>query len=71
MTTKQGIVSSMTSLAFHYVEHMSSPYRTRPVQSHGASGAVYGCLSFFAACYPRTTFLLFFVVPVPAWVRLL
>ncbi len=34
----------------------------------GASGAVYSLLAFYAACFPRSTFLLFFVVPVPAWV---
>lgn len=35
--------------------------------AHGASGATYGAISFFAAAFPRETFLLFFVVPVPAW----
>ncbi|KAL8281100.1 hypothetical protein RQP46_006458 [Phenoliferia psychrophenolica] len=28
----------------------------------GASGAVYGVLSYFAAAFPRTTFLIFFVL---------
>ncbi|KDN39545.1 rhomboid-domain-containing protein [Tilletiaria anomala UBC 951] len=35
--------------------------------SHGASGSVYAILSTFACMSPRTTFLLFFVIPIPAW----
>ncbi|GAA5820242.1 hypothetical protein JCM11251_005541 [Rhodosporidiobolus azoricus] len=35
--------------------------------AHGASGAVFGAASFFACAFPREKFLLFFVVPVPAW----
>lgn len=38
------------------------------VPFQGASGATYGTIAFFAAAMPRATFLLFFVVPVPAWV---
>lgn len=56
-----GVVSSATSMLFAKMNNQ------RFYQSHGASGAVYGTISFFAAAYPRTTFLLFFVVPVPAW----
>lgn len=59
----QGVVSSAISLAFSRFSTPQNPW----YQSHGASGAVYGTIAFFAAAYPRTTFLLFFVVPVPAW----
>lgn len=59
-----GVLSSIFSLAVHrFVERRPNPMYA----SHGASGAVYGLLSFYAACFPRSTFLLFFVVPVPAW----
>lgn len=33
----------------------------------GASGAISGVLSFFAMANPRSTILMFFVVPMPAW----
>ncbi|KZO92212.1 hypothetical protein CALVIDRAFT_469081, partial [Calocera viscosa TUFC12733] len=42
----------------------------QPGYSVGASGAVYSCLSMFAFMYPRTQFLLFFILPVPAWLCL-
>ncbi|KZT58751.1 rhomboid-domain-containing protein, partial [Calocera cornea HHB12733] len=35
--------------------------------SLGASGAVYACLSLFGLMFPTTKFLIFFVLPVPAW----
>ncbi|CDU26052.1 related to PCP1-mitochondrial serine protease [Sporisorium scitamineum] len=35
--------------------------------SHGASGSVYAIMSVFACVRPRATFLVFFVVPAPAW----
>ncbi|GAA5863302.1 hypothetical protein JCM3774_000849 [Rhodotorula dairenensis] len=58
-----GITSSTVSLLFnHFVNRQNPNYA-----AHGASGATYGAISFFAAAFPRETFLLFFVVPVPAW----
>eukprot|EP01132_Coremiostelium_polycephalum_P003851 gene3851-4798_t len=41
----------------------------RPQQVHalGASGAINGVLAAFACLYPRATFLIFGIVPVPAW----
>ncbi|KAM0791267.1 hypothetical protein ACM66B_005743 [Microbotryomycetes sp. NB124-2] len=57
-----GMISSCVSLLASKLSH-SSPF----YQSHGASGAVYGTLACFATMFPTTTFLLFFVVPVPAW----
>ncbi|GAA5874838.1 hypothetical protein JCM16303_003002 [Sporobolomyces ruberrimus] len=57
-----GLSASTFSLLFnHYVTQ--NPYYA----AHGASGATYGTIAFFAAAMPRATFLLFFVVPVPAW----
>ncbi|KAG2219359.1 hypothetical protein INT45_011267 [Circinella minor] len=34
--------------------------------SLGASGAVMGITTFYACAFPRTTFLLFFIIPMPA-----
>ncbi|GAA5996649.1 rhomboid family intramembrane serine protease [Rhodotorula paludigena] len=57
-----GVTASTFSLLVnHFITR--NPYYS----AHGASGATYGAISFFAACFPRETFLLFFVVPVPAW----
>ncbi|GAA6063385.1 hypothetical protein JCM10212_001484 [Sporobolomyces blumeae] len=57
-----GLSASTFSLLFnHFVTQ--NPYYA----AHGASGATYGAIAFFAAAMPRATFLLFFVVPVPAW----
>ena len=46
--------------------------RTRPsasldVPAQGASGSAMACTALFACLYPRSQFLLYFVVPVPAW----
>ncbi|KAM0753091.1 rhomboid-domain-containing protein [Meredithblackwellia eburnea MCA 4105] len=57
-----GISSSVVSLLFNHFTGGNPSY-----SSHGASGAVYGVMTMFAAAYPRTTFLIFFVVPAPAW----
>jgi membrane associated rhomboid family serine protease len=38
--------------------------------SEGASGAIYASLAFYGALFPNTTFLLFFIVPMPAWVMI-
>ncbi|BGP16302.1 hypothetical protein JCM10213_006459 [Rhodosporidiobolus nylandii] len=57
-----GLVSSTFSALFaRYIAQ--NPYYS----AHGASGAVFGCASFFACAFPREKFLLFFVLPVPAW----
>ncbi|KAI0049583.1 rhomboid-domain-containing protein [Auriscalpium vulgare] len=54
-----GIIASLTSLAWH---------RSGPdYSSHGASGAIYAVISFFACVAPNTKFLIFFVIPCPAW----
>ncbi|UZJ53923.1 hypothetical protein CBS101457_003243 [Exobasidium rhododendri] len=38
-----------------------------PGYSHGASGSIYAVLTTFACVQPRATFLLFVVIPAPAW----
>lgn len=58
-----GIAANIASLTFNQISQPNNPY----FASHGASGAVYGCLSYFAATNPRATFLIFFVIPAPAW----
>lgn len=59
-----GIFSALTSLWWQ----SRKPGRT--FGSEGASGAIYGCMAFFGTMFPRSTFLLFFVVPMPAWALL-
>ncbi|GAA5897252.1 hypothetical protein JCM8208_003770 [Rhodotorula glutinis] len=57
-----GVTASAFSLVVNHFVTQNPFYA-----AHGASGATYGAISFFACAFPRTTFLLFFVVPVPAW----
>ncbi|PAV20701.1 rhomboid-domain-containing [Pyrrhoderma noxium] len=56
-----GLACSFVSLFFH--KGMSQ----RGGAADGASGAIMAVMSFFACVSPQTKFLLFFVVPVPAW----
>ncbi|KAH8113411.1 rhomboid-domain-containing protein [Phellopilus nigrolimitatus] len=56
-----GISCSVLSLL------LNQSLRKREGSSHGASGAIYAVTSFFACVSPQTKFLIFFVVPVPAW----
>ncbi|EGO27384.1 hypothetical protein SERLADRAFT_382112 [Serpula lacrymans var. lacrymans S7.9] len=59
-----GILSGLTSLSWNdLVKH-------HPIASHGASGAIYAIAAYFACALPRATFLIFFVIPCPAWVFL-
>ena len=37
------------------------------VQAYGASGAIAGVVVLYALNFPRRTLLLFFVIPIPAW----
>lgn len=41
---------------------------TGPVGMYGASGAIAGVVILFALNFPNRTLLLFFVIPMPAWV---
>ncbi|KAG1874646.1 hypothetical protein DFJ58DRAFT_721643 [Suillus subalutaceus] len=56
-----GIASSVTSLVWNRF------YKHESISSHGASGAILATIAFYACAFPRTTFLIFFVVPCPAW----
>lgn len=59
-----GISSSLASLAWNtFVRHEN-------VSSHGASGAIMATIALYACAFPRNTFLIFFVIPCPAWVFL-
>ncbi|KAI9510432.1 rhomboid-domain-containing protein [Russula earlei] len=53
-----GVFASLASLAWN---------KHRNYHSHGASGAIYALASFFAFAVPNARFLLFFVLPMPAW----
>ncbi|KAI0069030.1 rhomboid-domain-containing protein [Artomyces pyxidatus] len=54
-----GVISSLASLQWHKGK--------RDYSSHGASGAIYAVISFYACVSPRTTFLIFGLIPCPAW----
>lgn len=59
-----GISSSLASVAWNtFVRH-------EPVSSHGASGAIMATIALYACAFPNNTFLIFFVIPCPAWVFL-
>ncbi|EIN10674.1 rhomboid-domain-containing protein [Punctularia strigosozonata HHB-11173 SS5] len=55
-----GIISSAVSLAWS-----AKAGRDRP--SQGASGAIYSIVSYFACNFPRASFLIFGIIPCPAW----
>ncbi|KAI0650046.1 hypothetical protein C8Q79DRAFT_363814 [Trametes meyenii] len=58
-------VSSLTGIAWrNYNQSSTRPQRSG---SHGASGAIYSVVSFFACVAPTATFGLFGIIPVPAW----
>ncbi|WFD03258.1 rhomboid protease [Malassezia obtusa] len=67
-----GLAASLTGIVWPYIvdpilhgEHKSLG-RRRYGLSLGASGSVYALLSAFASLRPHATFLVFYVVPVPA-----
>ncbi len=60
-----GIVSSLAGIAWrNYTQRSGQAQRSG---AHGASGAIYSVISFFACMSPNATFLLFGIVPMPAW----
>ncbi|KAI0721848.1 hypothetical protein C8T65DRAFT_704928 [Cerioporus squamosus] len=60
-----GIVASLAGIAWrNYTQRSGQPQRSG---AHGASGAIYSVISFFACVAPNSTFLLFGIVPMPAW----
>lgn len=65
-----GIVSSLVSIAGKRMvkkENGSALPPGRSGLSQGASGSVYAIMSAFACVHPTATFLVFFVIPAPAW----
>lgn len=58
-----GVAASLASLGWQAVQR--NPNNRG---SQGASGAIYATLSFFAMVFPQSQILLFFVIPMPAWV---
>lgn len=57
-----GVFTSIASLAWQ------SSGMSRLHASQGASGAIYATLAFYAMVFPKSTILLFFIIPMPAWV---
>ncbi|RXW25152.1 hypothetical protein EST38_g685 [Candolleomyces aberdarensis] len=56
-----GLVSCTISLLYgHYIDRKDRP-------SQGASGAIYGVVTFLACVAPTLTFQLYGIIPVPAW----
>ncbi|SYW83899.1 uncharacterized protein UHO2_03126 [Ustilago hordei] len=59
-----GVASSIVSMIGKKVVHDD---KEGADFSHGASGSVYAIMSTFACVHPKATFLMFFVIPAPAW----
>ncbi|KAI0637835.1 hypothetical protein C8Q77DRAFT_1166074 [Trametes polyzona] len=58
-----GLVSSFAGIAWREYHQPN----TRNAGAHGASGAIYSVISFFACVAPTATFALFGIIPLPAW----
>ena len=54
------IAAGATQLAVDYASHTGEA-------TIGASGAIFGILLAFATLFPRVKLLLYFVIPMPAW----
>src|SRR5512146_1717176 len=54
------IAAGCTQLAVEYLAGVGGP-------TIGASGAIFGILLAFAMLFPRARLLLYFAIPVPAW----
>ncbi|KAJ3510053.1 hypothetical protein NMY22_g16092 [Coprinellus aureogranulatus] len=56
-----GLVGCVSSLFYNrYIDK-------RDIPSHGASGAIYGVVTFLACVAPTLTFQLYGIIPIPAW----
>lgn len=62
-----GIVSSVVSMVGKQLVPPKDERRGLGSFSHGASGSVYAIMATFACVNPTATFLIFFVIPAPAW----
>ncbi|KAI0751388.1 hypothetical protein C8Q80DRAFT_1309134 [Daedaleopsis nitida] len=60
-----GIFSSLAGIAWRNYSLNSG--QAQMSGSHGASGAIYSIISFYACGSPQTMFLLFGIIPLPAW----
>jgi len=56
-----GVFGNLVSFGWHRAKDDNR------YSSHGASGAIYAVLSFFACVAPKTVFYVYGIVPVPAW----
>ncbi|KAN0097702.1 hypothetical protein V8E55_002148 [Tylopilus felleus] len=56
-----GISASLASLGWNRF------YRRENVSSLGASGAIMATIALYSCAFPRNTFLIFFIIPCPAW----
>ena len=71
------VMGSLSHLLYHHVllprlqrQRRLSPRRLRgpvDVPAMGASASAMACVVLYAALFPRSQFLLYFVVPLPAW----
>lgn len=57
--------SSLAGIAWRKYSEQRAPAQASG--SHGASGAIYSVVSFFACVAPTATFYLFGIIPLPAW----
>jgi len=57
-----GLMSSWASVWFNNTLRPKENF-----SAHGASGAIYSIVSFFACVAPKAEFALFAVIPMPAW----
>jgi len=57
-----GLFSCLTSLVWNTGIKQNKDYA-----SYGASGAIYSVVSFLACVAPKMTFLLYGIIPIPAW----
>ncbi|KAF4600836.1 hypothetical protein EYR38_005481 [Pleurotus pulmonarius] len=58
-----GIFASLVSSTYNKI------FKGRDMESVGASAAIYSTVAYLACAAPRTTFYLYAIVPLPAWVR--
>jgi rhomboid-like protein len=67
-----GVTASIASIAYHrWSTQRNAWWYTGPSKAaHGASGSLLGAATVFTLMFPRAQLLLFFILPVPAWLAL-